>query len=367
MIRRLCVPILVALMSSAFAQDKVSVLIRDVASVEGVRENLLIGYGLVAGLKNSGDSQQTIFTTQTLASVLLRMGVQVPGPSMRVNNVAAVFVTASLPPFARSGTHVDVSVSSVGDAKSLEGGMLLLTTLRGPDGQVYATAQGPVTIGGFSAGTTGNTKQVNHPTVGRIPAGAIIERDAPNDIDHLPAQHLILASQDYSVAQEIAAAINSELNAPVASVLDGGRVEVATKTVPAQKLPALLARIEMLPVTIHPQAKVVVNERTGTVVIGRDVKLGAVSILQGNLSIEISTQMGVSQPPPFSNGETKRVEQPVVKAEDSRARRVELREGATVDDLVTGLQAIGASSRDVISILQAIKAAGALRAELEVI
>lgn len=363
----MCLLVVVLLLSSASAQDKVRVLVRDVAAVEGVRENLLIGYGLVAGLKNSGDSQQTIFTTQTLASVLLRMGVQVPGPAMRVNNVASVFITASLPPFARSGTHVDVTVSSMGDAKSLEGGMLLLTSLRGPDGQVYATAQGPITIGGFAAGLTGNTKQVNHPTVGRIPGGAIIERDAPNNIDHLPSQHLILASQDYSVAQEVAAAINSDLNAPVASVLDSGRVEIATKAIPAQNLPALLARIEMLSVTIHPQAKVVVNERTGTIVIGRNVKLGAVSILQGNLSIEISTEMGVSQPPPLSNGETKRVEQPAVKAEDPKARRVELKEGATVDDLVTGLQEIGASSRDVISILQAIKAAGALRAELEVI
>jgi len=367
MIRRVFLLVFGILVSIGSAQDMVRVLIRDVANVGGVRENSLIGYGLVAGLKNSGDSQQTIFTTQTLASVLLRMGVQVPGPSMRVNNVAAVFVTASLPPFARSGTHVDVTVSSVGDAKSLEGGMLLLTTLRGPDGQVYATAQGPVTIGGFAAGGAGNTKQVNHPTVGRIPGGAIIERDAPNNLERLPSQELILVSQDYSVAQEIASAINSDLNAPVASALDSGRVEILTKTIPAQNLPALLARIEMLPVTIHPKAKVVVNERTGTVVIGRDVKLGSVSILQGNLEIEISTQTGVSQPPPFSSGETKRVEQPTVKAEDSKARRVELHEGATVDDLVTGLQTIGASSRDVISILQAIKAAGALRADLEVI
>jgi len=367
MIRRLCALILGLMVTTAAAQDGVRVLVRDIASVEGVRENSLIGYGLVAGLKNSGDSQQTLFTTQTLASVLLRMGVQVSGPSVRVNNVAAVFVTASLPPFARSGTHVDVTVSSVGDAKSLEGGMLLLTTLRGPDGQVYATAQGPVTIGGFAAGVAGNSKQVNHPTVGRIPEGAIVERDAPNDIAKQLSQQLILVSQDFSVAEEIATAINSDFNAPVASVIDSGRIEILTKTIPAQNLPALLARIETLPVTIHPKAKVVVNERTGTVVIGRDVKLGAVSILQGNLTIDISTEMGVSQPPAFSSGQTKRVEQSSVKAEETKARRVELHEGATVDDLVTGLQAIGASTRDVISILQAVKAAGALRAELEVI
>jgi flagellar P-ring protein precursor FlgI len=352
--------------ASAQAQDSVRVLVRDVASVEGVRENSLIGYGLIAGLKNTGDSQQTVFTNQTLENELLRMGVHVTG-GIRVNNVAAVFVTASLPPFARSGTHVDVNVSSVGDAKSLEGGLLLLTSLRGPDGQVYATAQGPVTIGGFAAGGNGNTKQVNHPTVGRVPAGGIIERDAPNDLDRQPTQQLILADQDFSVAQEVAKAINSDFNAPVASVVDSGRIELATRSLPSQNLPALLARIEMLPVTIHPRAKVVVNERTGTVVIGRNVKLGAVSILQGNLSVEISTEVGVSQPLPYSKGETARVDQTTVKAEESKARRVELKEGSSVDDLVTGLQAIGASTRDVISILQAIKAAGALPADLEVI
>lgn len=365
--KRLLIALILVSGTISWAQDSVHVLIRDIASVEGVRENSLIGYGLIAGLNGTGDRRQTLFTTQTLASVLLRMGVQVPATAVRVNNVAAVFVTASLPPFARSGTRVDVTVSSVGDAKSLEGGMLLLTTLRGPDGQVYATAQGPVAVGGFAAGNSGNSKQVNHPTVARIPGGATVERDAPSNVEKAQSQQLILASQDFSVAEEIAAAINSEFHSPVASALDSGRVEILTKTIPAQNLPALLARIETLPVTIHPRAKVVVNERTGTVVIGREVKLGAVSILQGNLSIEISTQMGVSQPLPFSNGETTRVAQPKVKAEESKARRVELREGATVQDLVNGLQAIGASTRDVISILQAIKAEGALRAELEVI
>jgi len=352
---------------ATWGEDSVRVQIRDIATVEGVRENSLIGYGLIAGLNGTGDRQQTLFTTRTLASVLLRMGVQINGSALRMNNVAAVFVTASLPPFARSGTRIDVTVSSIGDAKSLEGGMLLLTTLRGPDGQVYATAQGPVAVGGYAAGGVGNSKQVNHPTVARIPAGAIVERDAPNEIASLETQRLILASQDFSVAEAIAIEINKELNAPVAVALDSGRVELRTRAIPTQNLPALLARIENLPVVIHPRAKVVVNERTGTVVIGREVKLGAVSILQGNLSIEIATSVEVSQPLPFSSGETKVVPETRVKAEESKARRVELKEGATVDDLVTGLQAIGASTRDVISILQAIKAAGALRAELEVI
>ena len=296
----ICLFVLVVLAGSAVAQDGVRVLVRDIATIEGVRENSLIGYGLVAGLKNTGDSQQTVFTNQTLANSLLRMGIQVTGPAMRVMNVAAVFVTASLPAFARSGNHLDVTVSSVGDAKSLEGGMLLLTTLRGPDGQVYATAQGPLTIGGFAASATGAVKQMNHPTVGRIPGGALVERDAPNDIAKLPSQRLLLASEDFSVAEEVMKAINAELNAPVATALDGGRIEIQTKAAGTQDVPALLARIETLPVTIHPKAKVVVNERTGTVVIGKQVKLGAVSVLQGNLSVEISTEMGVSQPAPFS-------------------------------------------------------------------
>jgi len=366
MLRRLLwVMLMVARMLPA--QDSLRVQVRDIVSIEGVRENSLIGYGLIAGLNGTGDRRQTLFTTQTLASVLLRMGVQVPATAVRVNNVAAVFVTASLPPFARSGTRMDVTVSSVGDAKSLEGGLLLLTVLRGPDGQVYATAQGPVTVGGFAAGAAGNSKQVNHPTVGRIPGGAVVERDSPGEIEKLSRLTLILTHQDFSVAQEIAVAINNEFQAAIASALDSGRVEVQTTSLPAQNRPALLARIETLPVTIHPKAKVVVNERTGTVVMGRDVRLGAVSVLQGNLSIEISTEMNVSQPQPLSNGETRRIVQPNVKAEESKARRVELREGATVEDLVGGLQLIGASTRDVISILQAIKAAGAMQAELEIL
>ena len=195
----------------------------------------------------------------------------------------------------------------------------------------------------------------------------MVERDSPGEIEKLSRLTLILTHQDFSVAQEIAVAINNEFQAAIASALDSGRVEVQTTSLPAQNRPALLARIETLPVTIHPKAKVVVNERTGTVVMGRDVRLGAVSVLQGNLSIEISTEMNVSQPQPLSNGETRRIVQPNVKAEESKARRVELREGATVEDLVGGLQLIGASTRDVISILQAIKAAGAMQAELEVL
>jgi flagellar P-ring protein precursor FlgI len=343
-------------------------LIRDITSIEGVRENPVIGYGMVVGLKGTGDRQQTIFTTQTLANMLQRMGVQVPPTTVRVNNVAAVFVTANLPPFARPGTQVDVTVSSVGDARSLEGGLLLLTPLYAADGRIYAEAQGPLELGGYSAGTGGNAKQVNHPTVGRIPQGGLVERDTSVDLSKMTKLSLLLSNPNFTTAEEVAGAINREFGRTIASVTDSRRVEVdATPAAGAPDVPALLARVENLAVEVHRRARVVVNERTGTVVMGRDVRLGAVSILHGSLSIDISTQFTPSQPPPLSQGETVVVPQPTVTTEEAPAQRIELTEGASVEQLVTGLQKIGATARDVISILQAIKAAGALDADLEVI
>jgi flagellar P-ring protein FlgI len=344
-------------------------LVRDVATVEGVRENSLIGYGLVVGLKGTGDKQQTYFTVQTLASVLARMGVEIP-PSVlqstvQVKNVAAVFVTASLPPFSRPGLHIDVMVSSAGDARSLEGGMLLLTPLYAADGQVFAAAQGPLVVGGYSAGTAANSKQVNHPTVGRVPGGALVERDASLNLAKLDHLSLLLNDANFSTAEAVAAAINHELSAPSATVIDSRRIEI--KLTAPDSVPSLLARIENLQVEVRRRAKVVVNERTGTVVLGKDVRLGAVSILHGSFSIEITTALTVSQPNPLASGQTVVVPETKVKVSDTPARNVELEEGASVEELVTRLQAIGASARDVVSILQAIKAAGALEAELEVI
>jgi flagellar P-ring protein FlgI len=342
-------------------------LIRDVATVEGVRDNPVLGYGMVVGLKGTGDRQQTVFTTQTLANLLQRMGVQAPATTMRVNNVAAVFVTANLPPFARPGTRLDVTVSSVGDAKSLEGGLLLLTALYGADGRVYGAAQGPVTVGGYSAGGTGNSKQVNHPTVGRIPGGGLVERDVALDLRHAERVSLLLSESDFTTAEEVAAAINAEFQRPMASAVDGRRVEIVAAAAGTSDLPALLARVENLQIEVHRRARVVVNERTGTIVMGKDVRLGAVSILHGNFSIEIATVYSVSQPEGFSRGETAVVPQPSVQAQETPARRIELTQGASVEQLVNGLQTIGATARDVIAILQAIKAAGALEADLEVI
>jgi flagellar P-ring protein precursor FlgI len=341
--------------------------IGDLTSVEGVRENPLIGYGMVVGLNGTGDRRQTVFTTQTLANVLQRMGVQIPAGAVRVNNAAAVFVTASLPPFAASGTHVDVTVSSIGDAKSLEGGLLLLTPLYAPDGQVYAAAQGALTVGGYNAGLSGNSRQVNHPTVGRIPGGALIERTVQLDLKQFARLRLLLRQADFSQARTIAAAINQEFGRSFAVAADAGHVEIDAAQSGVSSTPELLARIENLQVPVHAIAKVVVNERTGTIVMGREVRLGAVSVLHGNLSIDISSQFQISQPAPYSLGQTAVVSQPAVRTVEGPARRIELAEGASVDELVNGLQAIGATARDVVAILQAIKAAGALHAELEVL
>ena len=349
------------------AAEPVAIKIRDLTSIEGVRENPLIGYGMVVGLTRTGDSQQTAFTTQTLANIMQRMGARIPAATARVNNVASVFVTASLPAFARPGMQVDVAVSSIGDAKSLEGGVLLLTPLYGADGQVYAAAQGPVAVGGYAAGGAGATKQLNHPTVGRVPAGGRVERSLAFDFNRLAPVSLLLREADFSTAGEISGAINREFGHAVASARDGGRVEVDATATGVVNLTAVLARIENLVVAVHRRARVVVNERTGTIVMGKDVRLGAVSILHGGFSVQISTEYSVSQPAPLSSGTTEVVGKTEVQAKDSPARRLEIGEGASIDDLVSGLQNMGATARDVISILQAIKAAGALDADLEVI
>lgn len=344
------------------------VRLRDISSFEGVRDNLLIGYGLVAGLKRTGDSQQTFFSTQTLANIMARMGLQIPVSSVQIRNVAAVMVTATLPPFARPGTHVDVTVSSVGDAKSIEGGILLLTPLHASDGQVFAEAQGSLTIAGYTAGTKTNSVVVNQPTVGRISNGALVERDVSVDLSHMTMISLLLNDPDFTVSNDAAVAINKAFGNGVAHAIDGSRVSINPLGIAPDGIPALLAKIEDIAVNIPPVAKVVINERTGTVVLGRDVSLGACSILQGSLAVDITTTYQVSQPAPFApNGQTTAVPQTSVQAQSAPAQEVTLREGATVEDLVRGLQAIGATSHDIVAILQAIKAAGALQADLEVI
>lgn len=355
-----------AMAGALFASEQVTVKIRDLTNVEGVRENPLIGYGMVVGLTQTGDSQQTVFTTQTLANIMQRMGAQIPPATAVVKNVAAVFVTANLPAFARQGTQLDVTVSSVGDAKSLAGGLLLLTPLYGADGKVYAEAQGPIAVGGFNVEGAGASKQMNHPTVGRVPSGGRVERTVPFDFNHLTPVSQLLREADFSTAGEISDAINREFGHAVASPRDGGRVEVDPSATGVANLTAMLARIENLVVSVHRRARVVVNDRTGTIVMGKDVRLGAVSILHGGFSVQVLTDYSVSHAP-LSKGTTEVVAKTEVQTKETPAKRLEIGEGATIDQLVSGLQHMGATARDVISILQAIKAAGALDADLDVI
>ena len=339
--------------------------VKDISSIEGIRDNQLVGYGLVVGLQGTGDSQQTTFPTQTLAAMLLRMGVSVPAGAIRVQNLAAVFVSATLPPFSRPGTKLDITASSAGDARSLEGGLLLMTPLYGTDGKIYAQAQGPLVVGGYSVSVNGNSKQFNHPTTARIPYGAMVERGVPLDITDRVKFSILLNDADFKSAGAMAEAINAELGRPAARAFDSRRVDVFVKQ--GEDVPQLLSRVEGIEVPVYPRAKVIVNERTGTVVIGGKVVLQPVSILHGGLAVNVVTEFAVSQPGPFSGGTTQVTPQTRVSAQDKPVSRIELKQGATVDDLVRSLQNIGATARDVISILQAMKSAGALEAEIEVL
>lgn len=343
--------------------------ISDITTVAGVRDNLLVGYGLVVGLNGTGDHRQTLFTTQTLSNILERMGVQISPAQMMVYNVAAVFVTATLPPFSRPGMHIDVTVSSTGDAKSLSGGLLLLSALHGPDGVIYAEAQGPLTVGGFSAGNAQSHVEVNQTNVGIIPAGGIVERDTAVDLHQLKQLSLLLREPDFVTAQAVASAVNKNVGkgADLAHAVDSREVDVAWPAANGSYT-AFLAQVEALTVPVTPPARVVVDERTGTIVIGSNVQLGPVSILHGDLAIEVTTTYSASQPSPMSTGgKTVVLPQTTVKATDSPAAKLTLQPGATVQDLVNGLQSIGATARDIVGILRAIKAAGALEAQLEVI
>ena len=339
--------------------------VKDIASIEGIRDNQLVGYGIVVGLQGTGDSQQTSFPIQTLAATLLRMGVSVPASSIRVQNLAAVFVSATLPPFARPGTKLDVTASSAGDARSLEGGLLLMTPLYGADGKIYAQAQGPLVVGGYSVNVNGNVKQLNHPNTARIPFGAMVERGVPLDLEGRHQFSLLLNDADFRSAEAMAKAINVDLGRSAAHALDSRRVDLAVAD--GEEIPSLLARVESIEVPLYPRAKVIVNERTGTVVIGGTVVLQPVSILHGGLAVNVVSDFLVSQPNGFSSGTTQVTQQTRVSALDKPVNRIELKQGATVDDLVRSLQTIGASARDVISILQAMKSAGALEAEIEVL
>lgn len=343
-----------------------AVRVKEVASIEGVRDNQLIGYGLVVGLNGTGDKRQTFFSAQTLANLLDRMGVQVSPTAMLVRNTAAVMLTANLPPFAQPGTRIDLQVAAIGDATNLQGGLLVLTPLKAADGQVFAVGQGSVVTGGFVAGRGGNSTTMNHPTAGRVPNGAIIERAAPS-ITPAGGVKLQLRQPDFTTSSRLAAVINRKFASAIARCESAGVVAVSVPPPYEARSVEFIAEIEGLQVDVDRLQRIIVNERTGTIVAGREILIRPVAVLHGALSVAVQTSFDVSQPAPFSEGKTMAVPQVANDVKEEKARAIQLRQGATVDDLVKSLTAIGSTARDVIAILQSLKAAGALDAEIEVI
>lgn len=346
-----------------------AVRIKDIATIQGVRANDLIGYGLVIGLNGTGDKTGTTFTIQSLSSMLAKMGLSVDPNAVKVKNVAGVIVTAKLPPFIKPGMQVDVLVSSLGDATSLQGGTLLLTPLKGADQQVYAVAQGPISIGGFAGGKEGDTVQKNHPTVGKIAGGGLIEREVGLAFSGKDSVTILMRQQDFTTVMRVSQAINTKLGEEAVAVpIDSGTVKVQVPDQYRGRVVELMAAIEDLNVLVDHAAKVVVNERTGTIVMGDKVRISDIAISHGNLTIRVKTEEQVSQPPAFSTkGETKVVPKVETTVEEEKAKLILLPSGTTIGELVRGLNAIGVSPRDLISILQVIKAAGALQSELEII
>jgi flagellar P-ring protein precursor FlgI len=343
--------------------------LKELVSLEGVRDNQLIGYGLVVGLNGTGDHRQTLFPAQSLANLLQQMGVAVDPTAIRVANTAGVMVTATLPPFAQPGMHIDVTAAAIGDATNLQGGLLLLTSLKGIDGQVYAVSQGSVVTGGFATGKTGNGQTVNHPTVGRVPGGATIERVSPS-ISPNGRVKLQLMQPDFTTAIRISTAINDKFadgKPPLAKPENSALVAVTVPPEYAARPVEFIAEVEALTVQADRPARVVINERTGTIVMGKEVRVSPVAIMHGNLTVEIQTVNTVSQPAPLSQGQTAVVPQVTVGAKEEKSRSLVLKQGATVEELVRALGSIGSTPRDVIAILQSLRAAGALEADIDVL
>ncbi|HZP41918.1 MAG TPA: flagellar basal body P-ring protein FlgI [Candidatus Binatia bacterium] len=343
--------------------------IKDIAQIEGVRSNQLTGYGLVTGLNGTGDSQQAIFTVQSVLNMLHRRGLNlnVNPRQLQIKNVASVAVTATLPAFARQGNRIDVQLGSLGDAKSLQGGTLLLTPLFGADGQVYAVAQGPVSIGGgFSARAAGASAQKSHPTAAVVPGGALVEREVPVALGANGVLLLALRDPDFTTAGRVAAAVNEELHRFAARPVDAGTVSVALLGRTPEEAVSTATVIEGVEVQPDTTARVVLNERTGTVIIGQDVHVMPVAIAHGSLNVTVKTDFGVSQPAPLSQGQTVVVPDSTIKVEEgAKQNLMVLRPGVSLGDLVAGLNALGVTPQDLIAILQAVQAAGALQAELE--
>ena len=363
--------------------------IKDIASIKGVRPNQLFGYGLVVGLDGSGDKAGTDFTIQSLVNMLEKMGIYVSAQDVKVKNVAAVMVSATLHPFARIGKKIDVIVSSIGDAKTLQGGTLLLTHLKGVDGKIYALAQGPISVGGFRiGGAAGGGVGKNHPTVGRISGGATVEREIPLSLKDRTELTILLNNPDFITAIRVANSINSEMGENIAKPIDSGTITIKIPDSFQDSVVPMLARVEDLEVIPDSLAKVIVNERTGTIVIGENVRVLTVAVAHGNLSIQIKETKEVSQPLPFAprppregatptqmeggvvvapGGSTVVTPETDVSVVEEKNRLLLVPKGRTIGDLVRALNAIGVTPRDLITILQAMKVAGALQGKLEII
>lgn len=344
--------------------------IKDIVDIEGVRDNLLVGYGLVVGLNGSGDSLTNApFTGKSLVGMLERLGVNTRGDNMKTKNVAAVMVTATLPPFAAQGSRIDVAVSTLGDAKSLQGGMLLVTPLLGADGEVYAVAQGAVAVGGFAAEGAGQSVTKGVPTSGRLASGAIVEREIKFRLGDLEQLKLSLKNPDFTTAQRVADAINKHNRQAEAAALDAKTVRLTLSPQSRQDIVGLITAIEQLPVTPDQIAKVVIDDQSGVIVMGENVRISTVAIAQGNLTIRITETPQVSQPEPFSQGGTTAVvPRTAVDVDEGGEKRMALlQSGISLHELVQSLNALGVGPRDMITILQSIKAAGALQADLEVL
>lgn len=345
-----------------------AVRIKDIASIKGVRQNQLVGYGLVVGLNGTGDDDDLAFMIQSMAAMLEKMGVTVKAEDIESENVAAVMVTAELPPFARVGSRIDVIVSSIGDAENLQGGILLITPLKAANGQIYAVAQGPVSTGGFeTSGAAGGGVQKNFPTVGRVPNGALIEKEIAIDFDQKKTLTFILHHPDFTTASRMAQAINMALNTKVAHTQDAATINVKIPENFRGNTVALATIIENLGVTPDTVSKVVINERTGTVIMGENVRISTVAIAHGNLSIQVKESQNVSQPLPFSEGVTTVTPDSEILVEEGNQPLFLVESGVSIGEVVRALNALGVSPRDLIAIFQALKAAGALQAELEII
>jgi flagellar P-ring protein FlgI len=343
-----------------------AVRIKELGYLNGVRNNQLIGYGLLVGLNGTGDKSNTLFTNQSLANMLDSLGVKVDARATKVNNIAAVMITANLPPFAKIGNKIDATVSSLGDAKSIEGGVLMLSQLRGADGEIYAIAQGPVTVGGYLASGQGATVQKNHPTVGRIANGVSIEREIPYENLRTDSMMISLKDPDFTTARRIAERIN-EVFRGAASAKDGGTINIILPVDMKNNPVKFISMVENIDVKPDILAKIVVDEKTGTIVIGENVRISTVAIAHGNLSVQIKEDEKVSQPLPLAKGETVVTPETAIRVEEQMGRFYLMEGGITIKELIKALNAAGVSTRDVITILQTIKASGALHAELEVI